>query len=438
VSLFLIKFAQCHRLTALRHHKPGDKLIRSSKYTLANGLRIIVHNDPSTPIVAVNTLFNVGSKNEDPSMTGFAHLFEHLMFGGTRAIRNFDRHLEIAGGESNAFTNSDITNYYITIPSANIETALWLESDRLQGLDLSARNIRVQKDVVTEEYRQRFLNQPYGDAMLNLRPLVYRSHPYRWHTIGMDLSHIERAGQKEVKNFFEKYYKPDNAILSIAGNISPKKAFKLAEKWFAPIQSGARNLEVIPTEPEQTEARRLEIERAVPANVLYKAWVVSARSDPEFHVFDMISDILSGGESGRLYNSLVREKRLCNEVNCYLTGETDRGMMIITASLAEGIAFDTAESAIAGEITRLCKEPVSGYEYQKVINRYQSEFHLNHTGILAKATSLAFHEHLGDAGNINSDVSNYSAVTRDSLMSTASAWLTEERSSTLCYRAVNE
>lgn len=413
-------------------------MIRSEKYTLANGLKIIVHNDPSTPIVAVNVLYCVGSKNEDPSMTGFAHLFEHLMFGGTRAIPKFDRYLEIAGGESNAFTNSDITNYYITIPSANIETALWLESDRMQGLNLSAKNIRVQKDVVTEEYRQRFLNQPYGDAMLHLRPLVYISHPYRWHTIGMDMAHIERAGQKDVKNFFENYYQPDNAILTIAGNINYKTAFKLANKWFGPIQPGSTQHEGIQCEPDQLHARRLEIRRDVPANLIYKAWVVARRSDPEFYVFDMISDILSGGESGRLYTSLVREKRICNEVNCYLTGETERGMMIITASLAEGIPVEIAEKAIGEEIERLRKEPVSDYEYHKVINRYRSEFHLNHTGILAKATSLSFHEYLGNADNINSDVNNYSMVTRESIMNIASSWLTEDRSSTLCYMAVNE
>jgi zinc protease len=413
-------------------------LIKSVKYTLANGLKIIAHSDPSTPIVAVNLLFGVGSKNEDPSMTGFAHLFEHLMFGGTRAIRHFDRQLEIAGGESNAFTNSDITNYYITIPTANLETALWLESDRLQGLDLSAKNMRVQKDVVSEEFRQRFLNQPYGDAMLHLRPLVYKHHPYRWHTIGMELSHIEGAGQKEIKSFFDRFYRPDNAILTIAGNITPDKTLKLAQKWFSQLKPGATRNDVIATEPEQTEARRLEIEGAVPANMLYKAWVVASRTDPEFYVFDMLSDILSGGESGRLYNSLVREKRICNEINCYLTGETDCGMMIIKASMADGVSFETAEDAINDEIARLSKEPVSDYEYEKVKNRYASEFHLNHTGILAKASALAFHEYLGNADYINYDVSNYCAVTREDIIRVANTRITESRSSTLCYKAKKE
>jgi zinc protease len=412
-------------------------LIETVKYRLENGLRLIVHTDRSTPIVAVNLLYGVGSKNEDPSMTGFAHLFEHLMFGGTKNIPDFDRRLEIAGGESNAFTNSDITNYYITVPSTNIETALWLESDRMQGLDLSDLNLKIQKDVVSEEFRQRYLNQPYGDAMMLLRPLVYKEHPYRWQTIGMDLSHIEKAGKIEVESFFKRHYTPSNAILTIAGDISHQKAHRFVQKWFASIPSPFNQQVALPVEPEQLEPRLMIVERPVPANVLYKAWVVAKRGEPEFNVYDMLSDILSGGESGRLYTSLVRDKRVFNEINCYLTGEIDRGMLIVAASLAEGTTFEIAEEVIEEEFAKIMSTPVSEYEYRKVKNRYESEYHLRHTGILAKATALSLHELLGDASLINSDISNYNSVTPENIMEVASKYLTRAKSSTLIYKSIN-
>lgn len=411
-------------------------MINVQKYILDNGLKLIVHTDKSTPLTAFNILYNVGSKHEDPDMTGFAHLFEHLMFSGTKSVPDFDSALEIAGGESNAFTNSDITNFYITIPTDNLERALWLESDRMRGLDLSAKNLRVQKDVVSEEFRQRYLNQPYGDSMLFLRPLVYKVHPYRWPTIGMDLSHIEKASSQEARKFFSRFYSPDNAIIAISGNISPKKACNLVEKWFGSIPPANYVRPEIPDEPEQNESRKLILERPVPANVIFKTWVIPARSNPEFHIYDMITDILSGGESGRLFTSLVRGKRIFNEINSYVSGETDGGMLIIMGALADGITFQLAEEAMMEEVDSLRSSLVSENEYQKVINRFESEFHLSHTGALAKATALSFHELLGDANSINSEIANFKSVKREDILLTSSHRLIEERASTLYYKSI--
>lgn len=413
-------------------------MINVRKFTLENGLKLIVHTDKSTPLSAVNLLYNVGSKHENPEMTGFAHLFEHLMFSGTKRVPNFDSIIEMAGGESNAFTNSDITNFYITIPTANLETALWLEADRMAGLDLSAKNLRTQKDVVSEEFRQRYLNQPYGDSMLFLRPLVYKFHPYRWPTIGMNLSHIENATAQEAKKFFNKFYAPDNSIITIAGNITPGRAHNLVQKWFGGISPTNAKPDKFLPEPEQKESRKLILERPVPANVIFKAWVIPHRTDPEFHVYDMITDILSGGESGRLFTSLVREKRIFNDINSYVSGETDCGMLIIMGALAEGIPFQVAEEALMEELELLKKSLVSEYEYQKVINRFESEFYLNHTGALAKATALSFHELLGDANSINSEVSNFKSVKRDDILKISSLKLREDRSSTIYYKAIND
>ncbi len=413
-------------------------IINTSKYTLDNGLKLLVHTDTSTPLAAVNILYNVGSKNEHPDMTGSAHLFEHLMFGGTGAVRDFDRSLQLAGGESNAFTNTDITNYYITIPVSNIETALWLESDRMKGPDLSDKSLTVQKKVVAEEFRQRYLNQPYGDVMLNLRPLVYKVHPYRWPTIGIDISHIEKADHERLREFFTTYYHPENAILTIAGNIKPEKALRLANKWFGSISPGASPAKPgLPGEPVKKEPERLSLTRDVPADAIYKAWVICKRSDYEFHTFDALTDILAGGESGRLYASLVRDKRVFSEINAFITGELDNGMLLIYGRISDKVAIETAEEALEEEIERLRKEPPSPRELQKVKNRFESSFHLSHAGVLHKATALSLFELMGDAMKINEEVSSYSSVTAEMITETADKILTEESASTLLYRKIS-
>ena len=411
--------------------------INIEKHILKNGLTVIVHTDWSTPLVAVNLLYNIGSKHENPAMTGFAHLFEHLMFGGTRAVRDFDNHLQIAGGESNAFTNCDFTNYYITIPAGNIETALWLESDRMNGPDLSENTIAVQKKVVAEEFRQRYLNQPYGEALLNLRPIVYTTHPYRWPTIGMDISHIEKADNHTVREFFNNHYAPDNAILTIAGSIKPEKAFRLAEKWFGTIERKNVKLPDLPREPLRTTPAMLSVERDVPADAVYKAWVIPERSNPDFYIFDVITDILSGGDSGRLYASLVREKRLFSDINAFVTGETDRGMLMITGRINEGVRHETAGQALVREIDMLRTNPVPDKELMKVKNRFESSFHLSNTGVLPKATALSLFELIDEASAINSEVERYSSVSSGMILDAASEVMSENSASTLWYLKMN-
>jgi predicted Zn-dependent peptidase len=414
-------------------------VIKADKYTLDNGLRLLVHTDTSTPLAAINLLYDVGSKDEHPEMTGFAHLFEHLMFGGTRAIPDFEKPLQLAGGDSNAFTNTDITNYYITIPVSNIETALWLESDRMTEPDLSDKSLLVQKKVVAEEFRQRYLNQPYGDVMLNLRPLVYKKHPYRWPTIGIDISHIEKADNNHLRDFFTTYYHPGNAILTIAGNITPEKAVKLVSKWFGKINpgmnTGSRNL---PREPVKTKPGMLSLERDVPADAIYKAWIICERSDPSFYIFDAITDILAGGESGRLYASLVREKRLFSEINAFVTGEIDRGMLLIFGRISEGVSIETAEEALNEEIDKLRKIKPSDRELQKVKNRFESSFHLSHAGVLHKATALSLFELMGNAMKINEEVKAYSTITSDMISGSTEQILSEKSVSTLFYRKLRK
>ena len=292
-------------------------MVNFRKFTLENGLRVLVHEDKSTPLVAMNILYDVGSRDEDPEMTGLAHLFEHLMFGGSVNIPDYDTPLQLAGGENNAFTNNDITNYYLTVPAQNIETGFWLEADRMAGLDFSQKNLDNQKNVVIEEFKQRYLNQPYGDVMLKLRPLAYKIHPYRWPTIGKDVKDIENASLGMIKEFFFAHYAPNNAILTLTGNITYDLAYDLTNKWFGPIEK--RNIKVrnLPSEPPQNEKRILTIEGNVPSSALYKVWHIGPRLSDDFYTLDLITDILSGGESGRLNIELVREKKLFSEINAY-------------------------------------------------------------------------------------------------------------------------
>jgi predicted Zn-dependent peptidase len=304
-------------------------MINYKSFILENGLRVLVHEDKSTPLVAMNILYNVGSRDENPTMTGLAHLFEHLMFGGSVNIPDFDTPLQLVGGENNAFTNNDITNYYLTIPSENIETGFWLESDRMLELDFSSKNLDTQKNVVTEEFNQRYINQPYGDAILKLRPLAYKVHPYRWPTIGTDMSHIRNADLDQIKSFFFSHYAPNNAILALTGNIGYDLVYELTQKWFGPIEKRSVKTRDLPVEPIQTEERFLTIERDVPSDAIYKVWHIGPRKSEDFYTLDLITDLLAGGESGRLHTTLVREKKLFSEINAYLTADIDPGLIIV-------------------------------------------------------------------------------------------------------------
>jgi predicted Zn-dependent peptidase len=411
-------------------------MIKYDRFSLDNGLRIIVHEDRSTPFVNMNILYDVGSKDEDPEMTGIAHLFEHLMFGGSVNIPDYDTPLQLAGAENNAFTNNDITNYYITIPPGNIETAFWLESDRMLGLDFSQRSLDVQKNVVIEEFKQRYLNQPYGDAMLNIRPMAYKVHPYRWSTIGIDTSHVEKADLERIKDFFYSHYAPNNAIMCLAGNINAEEALSLSEKWFGPIERrriAARNL---PAEPVQDEARHITLERDVPSDALYKVWHTSTRISPDFQVLDLATDLLSGGESGRLYTRLVKERKLFSEINAYITSDIDPGMMIVHGNLLPGVNFGEAESAVI-EVIESLKIPgnIPEDEIGKVKNRYESATVFGNTSALNKAVNLSFYELIGDPDLINKEVGNYRKITTEMVEDAASKYFNSSNCSTLYYKS---
>lgn len=410
-------------------------MIEFQKKTLANGLTVIVHEDPSTPMAAVNVLYKVGARNEDYDHTGFAHLFEHLMFGGSVNIPSYDEPVQLAGGENNAFTNNDYTNYYLALPRENIETALWLESDRMLSLAFNERSLEVQRKVVVEEFAQRYLNLPYGDIWLLLRPLAYERHPYRWATIGRDIDHIRNATMEQVRAFFSRYYKPSNAILSIAGDIPARRVFDLVEKWFGPLPGGTPPRDEIPAEPVQTAPRRLEVRRPVPASVIYIAFHTGPRMSREVTVCDVISDLLSNGTSSRLYQRLVKENPLFSNVNAYISGDVDPGLFLVTGHVMEGTSLETAEAALWNELERMKNEPVGDYELEKVKNKFEANNVFGEINVLNKAMNLAYFEMLGDAALINDEVAQHNSVTRDEIQEVSRRIFRPENSSTLLYIA---
>ena len=412
-------------------------MIQFERFTLANGLRVIVHRDTSTPMAVVNVMYDVGARDEDPHRTGFAHLFEHLMFGGSLHIENYDEPLQMAGGENNAYTTNDLTNYYIQLPSENIETAFWLESDRMLSLAFSEKSLDVQRKVVCEEFKEHYINKPYGDAWHKLRELAYEVHPYRWMTIGKELSHVEQAKLEDVKNFFFKFYRPVNAILVVAGNVTVEQAKQLSEKWFGDIPAGEKYNRHLPAEPLQTKVKRLELKTDVPLDALYKAWHISSRLDKKYYIMDLVTDILSGGGSSRLYHALVKEKKLFSNIECYHFGSIDKGLLAIEGKLVKGIKMEEAEKAVDEELGKLKKEPVSDTELEKVKNKTESTIAFEDMSVMNRANSLAFYELLGDAELMNSELEKYRAVTTQDILNESKDIFREENSSTLYYYSNN-
>ncbi|MBL7923590.1 MAG: insulinase family protein [Bacteroidia bacterium] len=409
-------------------------MIKFEKFSLKNGLTVIVHEDHSTPLVAMNILYKVGARDEDPSQTGFAHLFEHLMFGGSVNIPSYDEPLQLAGGENNAFTNNDITNYYLTIPSQNLETGFWLESDRMLSLAFTEKSLEVQRSVVVEEFKQRYLNQPYGDVWLKLRPLAYKVHPYRWATIGKELSHIENASLGDVKSFFKKWYAPNNAILSIAGNCTLERARELAVKWFEPIPAADVPARHLPQEPVQNEKRTEEVFEDVPHSHLYMVWHCCARHEHEFFATDLLSDILSRGKSSRLYQKLVKQRPVFTEVSAYMLGDLDKSLLYVEGKLVNGVSMEEAEKALLEELERV-KSDIDDRELGKVRHKAESSLEFSEMGIANKALHLAYFEMLGDAGLCNLQSSSYNSVTKEDIMRVATDVLRDENCSILRYHA---
>ena len=410
-------------------------MIHYNKFTLKNGLKVIVHEDFSTPMVAMNILYDVGAKDESPHQTGFAHLFEHLMFGGSINIPEYDEPLQNAGGENNAYTTNDLTNYYIQLPAKNAEIAFWLESDRMLSLAFGEKSLDVQRKVVCEEFKEHYINKPYGDAWKYLRELVYTQHPYQWMTIGKELSHIENAQLQDVKNFFFKHYRPQNAILCVAGNITTEKVKVLSEKWFEPIEAGEKYNRNIADEPEQTSARKLVLEKEVPVSVIYKAYPMAARREKNYYVADLISDVLSGGNSARLHQRLVKEQKLFSQIDCYHTGSVEKGLLVIEGKISEGITAEQADAAIEKELDLLKSEKIAETELEKVKTKIESMLAFEDLSLLNRANNLAFYELLGDASQMNTEFENYNQVTVDDIFEQANEILNPNKCSTMYYLA---
>jgi len=412
-------------------------MIQFEQCTLDNGLRVLVHTDKSTPMAVVNVLYDVGAKDENPEKTGFAHLFEHLMFGGSINIPSYDEPLQVAGGENNAFTTNDLTNYYCQLPADNIETAFWLESDRMLSLAFGKKSLDVQRKVVCEEFKEHYINKPYGDLWHKMRELAYTTHPYRWMTIGASLKHVEDATLEDVKGFFFKHYTPCNAILVVAGNVEFNTVKSLAEKWFGPIPAGERYNRMLPVEPEQKSARRLEVKSGVPLDALVKCWHMSSRMDDRYYAFDLISDILSGGGSSRLFQKLVKEKQMFSSIDCYHFGSTDPGLMTIEGKVVKGVDIREAEKALMEEIRHLQLNGISETELEKVKNKAESAMAFEDMSLMNRASSLAMYENLGDANLINTELSKYQAVTAEQIKSQSQWLFRDENCSTMYYLSEN-
>lgn len=410
-------------------------MIEFKKYTLDNGLRLLVHKDTSTPMVAVNTLYDVGARDEVADKTGFAHLFEHLMFGGSANIPNFDGPLQNAGGQNNAFTNNDYTNYYITIPRENLETAFWLESDRMLNLAFTPESLEVQRKVVIEEFKQRYLNQPYGDAWLELRPMAYKKHPYQWATIGKELSHIEEATMDDVRGFFKNHYHPSNAILVVAGNVEPDAIFERVKYWYGDIPSGMKKVRNLPQEDVPSPYEMKVLDRPVPQDSMYLAWPMPDRLSPDYYAADLISDVLSLGKSARFFQNLVQDQQLFTSVQCYILGSIDPGLIVAAGMVDKTHSFEDAKKGILDEIEKLVTMGPEASELEKVKNKLLTSQMVSESYVLSKAMNLAYYELLGGAAMVNEVMGKYEAVTAEDIKRVAGQIFKPELMKELRYQA---
>ena len=410
-------------------------MIKFERFELQNGLRVIVHEDDSTPMVAVNVLYNVGARDESPEKTGFAHLFEHLMFGGSANVTDFDTPIQMAGGDNNAFTNNDITNFYEVLPAENLETAFWLESDRMMALNFDEEVLEVQRKVVLEEFKETCLNEPYGDVWHHIADMAYKVHPYRWPTIGKVPKHVEDATIDDVKAFFYTHYRPNNAILSVAGRVKAEDVQRLAEKWFGEIPRGPERKRQLPQEPPQKRLEKRVNEANVPVDALYLAFHMPSRDQRDYYVVDLISDVLSNGSSSRLYRRLLKEQQLFSTIDCYVTGSIDPGLLVIEGQPAEGITLDEAANAIWKELELLKAAPIPERELQKLKNKVESTLIFSELNVVNKAMNLGFFELLGNAELINQEAALYQEITSEDIHRVANLILTEDNCSELYYKA---
>ena len=408
-------------------------MINFERFTLDNGLRVIVHEDKSTPMAVHDVMYDVGARDEEPDRTGFAHLFEHLMFGGSIHIPSYDEPLQMAGGENNAYTTNDLTNYYLQLPAENLETAFWLESDRMISLAFDENSLEVQKKVVVEEFKEHYINKPYGNVQHKMRELAYKVHPYKWMTIGKELSHVENAKLQDVKDFFFKHYTPANAILTVAGNVTVGQVKKLAEKWFGDIPAGEKYIRNIPAEPRQDAPRFLEITAPVPLDALYKCWHMSSRLDKRYYAADLITEIMGNGGSSRLFQGLVKEQQIFSNIQCSHFESIDAGLLYIEGKLVKNVTMEQAERAIDAELTKLKTQLITETELQKVKNKTESLIAFENISLISRADSLASFELLGDADFMNKELLNYQAVNTEDILQEASNIFVDTNCSTIHY-----
>lgn len=412
-------------------------MIQYERFVLDNGLRVIVHEDHSTPMAVVDVMYDVGARDEVADKTGFAHLFEHLMFGGSISIKNYDEPLQMAGGENNAYTTNDLTNYYIQLPAENLETAFWLESDRMLSLAFSKKSLNVQRKVVCEEFKEHYINKPYGDVWHKLRELSYKEHPYRWMTIGKELGHIENAQLADVKHFFFKHYRPVNAVLVVSGHVALDEVKHLSDKWFGSIPMGEKYLRNLPPEPRQKAPRLLEVEADVPLDAFYKTWHMASRLSKGYYAADLLSDILSGGGSSRLYQALVKEKQLFSQIDCSHMGSVDAGLLTIEGKLVKGVKMQQAEAAVQEEVEKIKSNLVSKGELQKVKNKTESMIAFEDMSVMNRANSLATYELLGDAEMMNTELTRYQEITAEDIKKVSVEIFDENNSNTMHYFSKN-
>jgi zinc protease len=410
-------------------------VIEYQKYTLSNGLRVVLHQDLSTPLVALSIVYDVGSKDEDEKKTGFAHLFEHLMFGGSKNIKDFDSPLQLAGGENNGFTNNDMINFYEHAPAQNLETLLWLESDRMLSLDFSEKSLEIQKKVVVEEFKETILNEPYGDAWHHLLDLAYKKHPYKWPTIGLKQSHIKNATIEDVKSFYKKYFNPNNAVLCIAGNLEYDNTKLLVEKWFGDIPSGIKNTRNLEKEPLQKEERRLLLKAKVPVDHIFIGYKMGDRLSKNYLINDLISDLLCDGPSSILYRELVKNAKLFSEIDAYLVGSFDPGLFIIEGKPSKGVSKEKAEAAINTILKDFCSKLISKNDVQKILNRIEYSQNISEYGVVNKALNLCYYEVLGNISLINDELDNYKLITAEDIKNTAFETFKIENTNVLWYVA---
>lgn len=407
-------------------------MIKYKDYTLDNGLRLVVNEDKNTELVAVNMLYKVGAKNEEEDHTGFAHLMEHLMFSGSENYKDFDMLINSMGGESNAFTNNDITNFYVSIPYIYLETILKIEADRMQNLIIDEEHLSVQKRVVTEEFKQRYLNQPYGDLYKEMRELSFKVHPYKWQTIGKDISHIESATLSIVKDFYNEYYQPNNAILSISGNVESESVFTLVKDIFNFPSTNQKTIRY-QQEPEQKENREKTVYRNVPSNMIMITFPMSSRREKEFYCFDLLSDLLSNGTSSRMYNDLVQEKKVFTAIDAVVSADDDKGLFIVLGKYADKTPVKRGEELIWQSLKNIFEEEITDKEFQKVKNKNLVSTEFNNIKILDKAMNLAYYEHLDMLDNINKDRDIYSSIKKEEVVNLAKQTFFEKKHNTLYY-----